>query len=542
MLYIAQDYSERLVPNNMEPIVYRIEKWLTHFFRVIRISTNCSLAREIELHQPDIILYDGFIEGLARSMPLVSDITAYPSIPRVGLCRIDSLSPSRAVLFDYFHRVGVEAIFVLGDTTMGHSYPAFAERIFYVPQFIDASIYKDYGLFKSIPVLMVGNFDDKQYPWRQSIKEPVLNRFPTLYFRHPGYDFEKQQGNPVVLYGEDFARTLNSALITPTSGGFRMIAVSKHVEIPGARSCLISDQTKGVQIYGFESHKNCIFADAQEAPDAIDHLLRNRDQLEQITQAGFELVHSRHTMAQRPQIKEWLELRKQKSSLQKIIQPNHFTPLELAPISSNRETIHLSGSLDDDLISEGDQLLWSGDLRSAKERYNEAIAFCFYLAEPHLKGAIVSMLQGKAELALKPLWENLAWLERDGLRSGDPLDVTYALISLLCVGNFEHALNGARSYPNLRRTELHRARWATFAALGRVEELPNLLALENSPEPQSPTLHKLPSFTFDEQIDLFIRMLVSNDRLNLARNLSMLKAQELQKRALAPAMQQSKTA
>ena len=143
MLYLAQDYRGVLVPNNMEPIVYRIENWLSHFFDVVRVGTHCSLAREIETHRPDLILFDGFIEGCQRKVFTITDLYTHPEIPRAWLCRVDSLSPSRYALFEYFNMVGAQSVFVLGDMTMSESCPDFVDKIFYIPQFIDASVYRD---------------------------------------------------------------------------------------------------------------------------------------------------------------------------------------------------------------------------------------------------------------------------------------------------------------------------------------------------------------------------------------------------------------
>ena len=56
--------------------------------------------------------------------------------------------------------------------------------------------------------------------------------------------------------------------------------------------------------------QNCVFADENNLLDKLDYLFKNRDELHSITNAGYNLVHSQHTLKQRNQIFQWFNLYK----------------------------------------------------------------------------------------------------------------------------------------------------------------------------------------------------------------------------------------
>ncbi|MDP4361108.1 glycosyltransferase, partial [Escherichia coli] len=77
--------------------------------------------------------------------------------------------------------------------------------------------------------------------------------------------------------------------------------------------------TPALEAAGFTDMQNCVFADEHDILDKLDYLFQNPDELERITNAGYQLVHSRHTLKQRDQIFQWFNLYKNLKSNQKIV-------------------------------------------------------------------------------------------------------------------------------------------------------------------------------------------------------------------------------
>ena len=64
--------------------------------------------------------------------------------------------------------------------------PAIAHSLFVWPNAVDISLYRDYGLPKSIPVLFTGSHAI-HYPWRNRINALVSQHYPSLHCPHLGW-------------------------------------------------------------------------------------------------------------------------------------------------------------------------------------------------------------------------------------------------------------------------------------------------------------------------------------------------------------------
>jgi tetratricopeptide (TPR) repeat protein len=510
LLYVCPNFIPHLAVNNHEPIIFRSDAWFDFHFEVHRVSIACSLAREIERVKPDIIVFDGLIECLEHLRVQIRDIHYSPQIPRVGWCRIDSLSPARRLSFQLMEDLGAEAFFILGDTGMAEALEDRKDKVFYVPQFVNQMVFRDYGLEKVTPVLLVGNFDSVSYPWRQESKKAILDSFPCLYFRHPGYIVGKQGGDICTIYGERYARILNSAYIAPTSGGFKNITVTKHIEIPASRTSLICEETEGVKLLGFESMKNCVFAREGEVTDAIALLLRDGELRRKITDEGFHFAHSQHTIAQRTQLVEWLNLRKQIQPDQKIIQPDLIKALQIESAPFRRETIHLRISDDWKLIRSADQCIEQGDLDSAIKFCKQVLAYCEYAAEPKLRIAIAWLLRGYPAAALHYITQVIVRFADRSFRAPDPSEAAYFIVALLASNQYDLATVFARRWSRIRALDLDCARWIT-AKIAKDSSLDFNLALylKHSPKMRI-SIHQLAERSPSEQIKFYMKIMAAS--------------------------------
>jgi hypothetical protein len=86
--------------------------------------------------------------------------------------------------------LGIETYFAIA-TTAAENTPAISDSLFIWPNFVDPEVYRDYGLWKSIPVLFTGN-NTALYPWRQRMVKLISKHHPSLICPHPGFDPERK--------------------------------------------------------------------------------------------------------------------------------------------------------------------------------------------------------------------------------------------------------------------------------------------------------------------------------------------------------------
>ena len=96
--------------------------------------------------------------------------------------------------------------------------------------------------------------------------------------------------------------------------------VRKHFEVPACATCLVTVRFRTRSGRLCRHGENCVFADENDILEKLDFLFGKADELKRITQAGYRLVHSQHTMACRSQIFQWFTLNRQLRPDQKIIQ------------------------------------------------------------------------------------------------------------------------------------------------------------------------------------------------------------------------------
>jgi tetratricopeptide (TPR) repeat protein len=527
LLFISPKYESVLTPNNMEAMILRVIKMLEYFFNVVYIDREFDFSEVVDRYEPDMVLFDGMIEGTFKQLSFpVRNFHSHPNIPRAAFCRNDSLSPSRLLFHIEMERLGIETYFIQADTSWGEGFPDVKDKVFYIPQFIDPDVFKDYGISKTVPIILSGNCEGPyfQYPWRIATKPLLINNYPTLYFTHPGYVKNLAEQKPYIIYGAEFSKALNASFIAPTSAGFKNVVISKQLEIPASRSCLITDPTKTLKIFGFEDMKNCVFSTPEEILDKVSFLFRNRDELKRITDNGYEYVHTNHTYMQRSQILQWLRLMKLKESDQKIIQPTLFGHLELVGKTSKIESIHIQDADDVRLINKGDMLFWEDRLEEAERCYKSVLDMCPYMAEPQLRLSLVALLRGQKEVALDYLKNNTVNLLQFGHGEIEPVEWGYLLITLLCVGKFEDALDYASKFDFIRHTTLERATWTVEIITGRAKAARERYYSWEIPFTPNASIQRFKIMTFQEEIHFFAKLLKACGHTghadNLMRNLN----------------------
>jgi hypothetical protein len=463
-----------LIPlNNQHVQFFKVVKAFEVNFKVVIIDYSCNYNEILEKYKPDIALFH-FEEGTIGAINILS-VKNNNSIPKTGLATIDSSSIGKGFFYRFMQQYGVEDIFSI-EVTTGEVFPEINNNLFYIPHFIDSDINFDYKLEKNIPVLLTGHFEHKFYEWRSKVKKPILDNFPSLYYRHPGYYTDSLIPNLLRIHGESYFRTLNASWIVPTCGSFKNTILMKHFEIPGAKSCLVCDENETVKLHGFRDMENCVFSEPELIVEKLNYLFNNPDILQKIINNGYNLVHSIHTYKQRPQLFQWYQLIKQRKNNQKIIQPSLLGDLELIDINSKKETLHIRVANDVKQIIAIDELIGKMYYYNAELKSKNVIEFAEYIHDAKLRLYLIHMLNGRKTYAYFSLKELLNY-RIDANIIPDPLDLTSFIIHLLSKKQYKKAVYYSKIELTKRRKELDYIRLLAFK-LGSQKTLFNLLLSE----------------------------------------------------------------
>ena len=476
-------------------------KCLSESFHVILINEDCDYQQICDMYQPDLCLFEsGYKSNISRK-PIIKNTSAYPQIPKLGFHNGDSWCDCRVGFISDMAHWGIETFFSICTTTAEHT-RELSENLFVWPNFIDGDVYRDYGQPKSIPVLFNG-LVNTLYPWRQKINRIVSNCYPSLIFPHLGYESH----SPVMFHGEQYARTINASWFSPACGTLAKEIVRKHFEIPGSKSCLVTEKTPSVEAAGFIDMQNCVFADERDILDKLDYLFRKPDELQQIINEGYTLVHARHTLKQRDQIFQWFNLYRNRKSGEKIVQLSPFEPLKVVEKSSGiTNTPIVCNGLHLVLFRDGDQKLWAGKYQEAEGLYLKCLNYIPWMSEPKLKLAICYLYKGDVENALNwikhPIQSNLGLYSR--AFDSDPVEWAYFIICLLCQGNLNEAIIRASQFPTLYHPELVRTRWIIDYLQNKAGKFP---APESHPSKHRYSIHQLPHVSLVDWINNLCTML-----------------------------------
>jgi hypothetical protein len=488
-------------------------KCLSEFFDVTLINKDCDYQQICDIYQPDITLFESGYRTTISKKIIIKNTTAYPEIPKLGLHNGDAWCDCRVGFISDMEHWGIETFFTIG-TTMAEHTPELAENLFVWPNFIDSEIYRDYRLHKIVPVLFNGNLNPL-YPWRQKIYNIVSNCYPSLIFPHLGYESQ----SPIMFHGEQYARTINASWFVPACGTVAKEVVRKHFEIPGSKSCLITEKSPSLEAAGFVDMQNCVFADEKDVLDKLNYLFQNTHELEKIINAGYQLVQSRHTLKQRDQIFQWFILNKHLKSNQKIVQVNPFKPLNIVENSTGfKNTYIVSDSLHLKLLRQGDEKLWAGKYDEAEVLYLKCLNCIPWMSEPKLKLTICNLYKGNVENALdwiiKPIQYNLSSYKAV---DPDPIEWAYLIISLICKGNLDQAIIRASQFPSVHHAELHRTRRVIYYLQHKQDKFPDQELQFIKPRY---SIHKLPEVSFVDWINNVCCMLNACEQVSTAEILS----------------------
>lgn len=190
-----------------------------------------------------------------------------------------------------YHRFNFDIFCVRYKNPVNKFHSYFNDRhVIWVPHCIDENMFKDYGLGKDVGVLSVGSTGGTVYPIRNKV-HGALNKKP--FYKRVKRPNEKK-GGELWPIGVDYAKLINSAKLTVSCTSTYNYVVLKFFEIPGAKSALYSDFIPEMKELGFEPGINFFKVNPNNILNRTKNLLKN-PRLEEVTQNGYDLIHSRHT-------------------------------------------------------------------------------------------------------------------------------------------------------------------------------------------------------------------------------------------------------
>jgi hypothetical protein len=488
---------------------------LAEFFDVTVINEDCDYQEICDRYQPEVTLFEIGISAWGYTRLNIQNTSVYPEIPKLGFYHADCFCEARSAFISDIDNWGIQTLFSLSVRSAEYM-PELGDRIFTWSNFIDPNLYRDYECPKTIPVLFTGS-NSSFYPWRQQILKVVSQAYPSLISPHFGYE-EKTAFR--MLYGQQYARTINASWFVPACGTIVKEVVRKHFEIPACKSCLITEKTPALEAAGFVDMQNCVFADETDVLDKIDYLFQNLEELERITNAGYQLVHSHHTFKQRDQIFQWFNLNKIIKPGQKIVQNNPFGSLTLVEENSGIKNAQIiSNTLDKILLYQGDEKLWTGQYDEAESLHlcclNSLIQM---LPEPKLRLAICSLYKGNAQQALSWILQPIECiLILNKASEPDPVEWAYLIIILLCQGKLSEATERVNQFPSLNHPELDRVRWA-IEVLNNSEK--QIAIPDNNLSNYRISVHQLPKWSFSDWVTNVCTMLTACQQLTFAAKLN----------------------
>lgn len=476
LLYIQYAYDGNL-PRFL--ILHALEQvsCLRHFFDVTIVRQDCNYERICEIYAPDMVLIESGVNHATCRRPRVTNKRACPHIPKAALHHADAFCNARAGLLCDLEEWDIDTIFAI-STTAGEHNPVLRDKLLYWPVFVDPAVYRDYGQRKSIDLLVTGNAN-AFYPWRRTVIPQLARRFPSYVCPHPGYS---PVGNvPNLLVGESYARLLNISRFVPACGTVAGEAVRKHFEVPACMSCLVTQRTPALEAAGFEDLINCIFVEENNAVEKIDSLLKRPEVLADIVRKGSELVNARHTLYARGQILAWYLLRHRQAAGDRIVQLNPYDMPILVRPRSEIDTLHVQSPGEHlKLLRTAYDSLKIGDAEAADTAFEDCMERMPWMPEPRLGRAVCALHKGHPARA----WQYIAELirfELDDYRAAepDPVEWSYAIITMMCVGAWGRAALLAKRFPGLRHEHLNMTRWLSDSFLGYTAQVPSSISIHS---------------------------------------------------------------
>lgn len=290
ILLIAEDTSEHLNKN-----FYYLEQELAKqvYLSLWRKPGHISYILKKLSGTPDFIL---LLNDLDQKMyPMIKGL-AHIDIP-TGLF-INDVHRLTKLRKNFIEKNDIDRLFTVVRDKFLTTYPEFAMKMEWLPNFVNTTLYKDYGLAKDINLLMMGAVNDI-YPLRRTILNAYQGDANFIYHSHPGYRYFSQEEESQHFIGQTYAKELNRSKIFFTSPSTLNYPVIKYFEVLACRSLLLAPAFKELEDLGFIPNFHFIPINEHNFKEKAAYYLAQETERQQIADQGYRFVHERHTVQQR---------------------------------------------------------------------------------------------------------------------------------------------------------------------------------------------------------------------------------------------------
>ncbi len=203
------------------------------------------------------------------------------------------LHRDRWVLTRFFRRC--DAILCTYRAPFVRWYGRYAHKLVHFPFFFAAD---DFGAVafnpSPIPKCILSGAIGAFYPLRAAAAQnPDVVVMP-----HPGYKDVTRAGTPGI-FGSAYARELARYRCAVTCSMVLDYVVAKYMELPAAGCLLLATDASDLESLGYRDGVNYVRVNERTFDDTLAAVLSRPERFEAIRQAGFDLVRSRHSEANR---------------------------------------------------------------------------------------------------------------------------------------------------------------------------------------------------------------------------------------------------
>lgn len=484
------------------------------------IEQDFDLREVYERVKPDFLLFDSIHWGRKYRLT-ISNLDAYPDLPRALLLNNDPHEPMRPLTMDLMAAYGIDTVFCTGTEDLEHMHELRRFNAFVLPKFIDSDVFHDYGEERSIPVtIMSAHLFPTFYPWRARVTEEIQNLMPTLLYTHPGYTNARH--DPFAIRDEKYARMLSRSQFCIADTTRLDYVVRKHLEIPAAGSVLVSPPSEALREYGFIDMENCVLGAAgAELYGKILAVANDPLWYERIRSNGHALVHSRYTRQHWTHILDWFACRRACKPGQKVQQDGVLGKFRIVEdeqgVLAIADWVVRDSPMAIKLRAARDALLHDGDLQAAVDGLNETMEWIGHIAEPWFLMGVIAFSVGDLDNAAQWLAKRSAIQGREDSALGilDPCEIAWLLLFAHLTGDEELYQQMSDSADRTSHLSIRRMRWLIDGANADLDI--KEAGLDAPREGDCLSIHWLGDEDFEAWFGLIQKVLIANEQMAAAR-------------------------
>lgn len=206
----------------------------------------------------------------------------------------------------YFKKRKIDLIFSATKYPFLAEFPEYKHKFRWLPFSINPSVYKDWGLEKSIKYLLMGQFyceglenppkripPKGRYPFREEVFR-IMSQYEQdefVFHPHPGHYTRSKKA----MVDINYAKELNRAAIFFTCGGKFKYPVLKFFEALACNTLLLAETNPDIEELGFKDGVHFVACTTDDFYPKAKYYTEHEKERKRIANAGYQFVHQNHT-------------------------------------------------------------------------------------------------------------------------------------------------------------------------------------------------------------------------------------------------------